>query len=70
MLDAIIERCGADFPIILRMSGSERDEQGNTLEDMSYLVPILDRHSVDAFEISGGTQSVRAMSKKCLRNPT
>lgn len=59
VLDAIREECGPDFPIILRMSGSERDEQGNTLEDMKYLVPILERHGVDAFEVSGGTQYER-----------
>lgn len=59
VLGAIREACGPDFPIILRMSGSERDEQGNTLEDMKYLLPILERHGVDAFEISGGTQYER-----------
>ena len=51
VLDAIREACGPDFPVILRMSGSERDEQGNTLEDMKYLVPVLERHGVAAFEI-------------------
>ena len=35
VLDAIKEACGEDFPIVLRMSGSERDPQGNTLEDMN-----------------------------------
>lgn len=59
VLDAIRSSCGKDFPIILRMSGSERDEQGNTLEDMKYLVPILEAHGVDAFEVSGGTQYER-----------
>ncbi len=59
VLDAIREACGPDFPVILRMSGSERDEQGNTLEDMKYLVPVLERHGVAAFEISGGTQYER-----------
>lgn len=59
VLDAIREACGPDFPVILRMSGSERDEQGNTLEDMKYLVPVLERHGVSAFEISGGTQYER-----------
>lgn len=59
VLDAIREACGPDFPIILRISGSERDEQGNTLEDMKYLLPMLERHGVDAFEISGGTQYER-----------
>lgn len=56
VLDAIKAACGDDFPVILRMSGTERSDQGNTLEDMKYLVPILEEHGVDAFEISGGTQ--------------
>lgn len=56
VLDAIKERCGKDFPVVLRISGSERNDQGNTLEDIKYLIPILEEHGVDAFEISGGTQ--------------
>lgn len=56
VLDAIKVRCGKDFPVVLRISGSERNDQGNTLEDIKYLVPVLERHGVDAFEISGGTQ--------------
>lgn len=56
VLDAIKERCDSDFPVILRMSGSERNDQGNTLADMKYLIPVLERHGVDAFEVSGGTQ--------------
>lgn len=56
VIDAIKEKCGKDFPIILRISGSERDEQGNSVEDIKYLVPKLIEHGVDAFEISGGTQ--------------
>ncbi len=59
VLDAIKDKCGRDFPVILRLSGSERDTQGNTLEDTKYLVPILEAHGVDAFEISGGTQYER-----------
>lgn len=56
VIDAIKEKCGADFPIVLRMSGSERQEEGNTLADMKYLVPKLEAHGIDAFEVSGGTQ--------------
>lgn len=56
VLDAIREKCGEDFPVILRMSGSERNPQGNTIDDMKYLVPVLEQHGVNAFEISGGTQ--------------
>lgn len=59
VLDAIKASCGRDFPVILRISGSERDPQGNTVEDIRYLVPNLIAHGVDAFEISGGTQYER-----------
>ena len=56
VLDAIKEACGRDFPVILRISGSERDPHGNTVEDIRSLVPSLIAHGVDAFEVSGGTQ--------------
>ena len=59
MIDAIKESCGRDFPIVLRISGDEKDAQGNTVEDMCYLVPKLIAHGVDAFEVSGGTQYER-----------
>ncbi|MEG0074310.1 MAG: FAD-dependent oxidoreductase [Eubacterium sp.] len=56
VIDAIKAKCGSDFPIILRISGSERNEQGNTVEDMQYLVPRLIAHGIDCFEVSGSTQ--------------
>lgn len=59
VIEAIKEKCGKDFPIILRISGSERNDQGNTLEDIKYLVPKLIASGIDAFEISGGTQYER-----------
>lgn len=59
VIDAIKDLCGQDFPIILRMSGSERDPQGNTIEDMKCLIPHLEAHGIDCFEISGGTQYER-----------
>lgn len=59
VIDGIKAACGKDFPIVLRMSGSERDPQGNTLEDMKRLIPYLEQHGVDCFEISGGTQYQR-----------
>jgi len=59
VIDAIKEKCGKDFPLILRISGSERDEQGNTVEDIKHLVKKLIEHGVDAFEVSGGTQYER-----------
>ena len=69
VLDAIKEKCGRDFPVILRMSGSERNSQGNTLQDMLYLVPMLEKHGVDAFEISGGTQFEPVSYTHLIRAP-
>lgn len=56
VLDAIKKACGKEFPIILRISGDEKNPQGNTVDDICRLVPLLIAHGVDAFEISGGTQ--------------
>lgn len=56
VIDAIKEKCGKDFPIILRISGSEKIAGGNTVEDVKTLVPLLVEHGIDAFEISGGSQ--------------
>ena len=56
VIDAIKEACGKDFPIILRISGDEKDSQGNSVDDICELVPSLIAHGIDAFEISGGVQ--------------
>lgn len=56
VIEAIKSKCGAEFPIILRMSGSEKIAGGNTVEDMLQLIPELEKRGVDAFEISGGSQ--------------
>ncbi len=56
VIDAIKEACGKDFPILLRISGDEKDSQGNCVDDICELVPELIAHGVDAFEISGGVQ--------------
>jgi len=45
-----------DWPIIMRISGSERYPGGNTIEDMCYIVPKIVAAGVDAIEVSGGTQ--------------
>lgn len=43
-----------DFPIILRVSGDERHEGGNTLGDMLYLAPKFAAAGASAIEVSGG----------------
>ena len=45
-----------DFPIFLRVSGSERVEGGNSLDEMLYLAPKFEAAGVNLIEVSGGTQ--------------
>lgn len=56
VVQAIKEKCGKEFPIILRISGSEKIEGGNTIEDTLQLIPKLIELGVDCFEVSGGSQ--------------
>lgn len=56
VIDAIKDRCGKEFPIILRISGDEKQPDGNHVAEICQLVPLLEAHGVDALEISGGTQ--------------
>lgn len=56
----IIEECrrniSRDFPIVLRVSGSERLPGGNSLDEMLYLAPKFEAAGVDMLEVSGGVQ--------------
>lgn len=56
----IIEECrrniSRDFPIVLRVSGSERVPGGNGLDEMLYLAPKFEAAGVDMLEVSGGVQ--------------
>lgn len=56
----IIEECrrniSPDFPIVLRVSGSERAPGGNSLDEMLYLAPKFEAAGVDMLEVSGGVQ--------------
>ena len=56
----IIEECrrniSPDFPIVLRVSGSEREPGGNSLDEMLYLAPKFEASGVDMLEVSGGVQ--------------
>jgi NAD(H)-dependent 7beta-hydroxy-3-oxo-delta4-cholenoic acid oxidoreductase len=56
VMGSIKARAGADFPVILRISGDEYLPGGRTLEDTLYIAPKLVEAGVDAFEISGGVQ--------------
>lgn len=56
----MIEECrrcvSPDFPILLRMSGSDRVPGGTTLQDMLYLAPKFEAAGASMLEVSGGTQ--------------
>ena len=56
----IIEECrrniSPDFPIVLRVSGSEREPGGNSLDEMLYLAPKFEAAGVVMLEVSGGVQ--------------
>lgn len=56
MIAEVRKRVSPDFPIILRISGDERAEGGNSLEDMLYLASKFEAAGVDLLEVSGGTQ--------------
>ncbi|MBN1630694.1 MAG: FAD-dependent oxidoreductase, partial [Thermoleophilia bacterium] len=53
VVDAIRERCGADFPIELRVSASDLVEGGWTLDDALQFAQVM-QHKVDCFQVSAG----------------
>lgn len=56
VLRSVKAKAGADFPIIVRISGDEHVYGGRTLGDTLYLAPRLVEAGADAFEVSGGVQ--------------
>lgn len=56
VVQTIRGRVSPNFPVMLRISGSEKIEGGNTLEEVLSLIPTLVQAGVSAFDISGGTQ--------------
>ncbi|WP_027186488.1 NADH:flavin oxidoreductase [Desulfovibrio inopinatus] len=58
ILDAIRSTVGSDFPVFVKMHGSDhRPSQGFTLEDALVIAQALESHGLDAVEISGGYMS-------------
>lgn len=50
----IRSKVGPDFPIILRISGYERESGGREINDTQRMAPILVQAGVSAFHVSGG----------------
>ncbi|MCC7515804.1 MAG: FAD-dependent oxidoreductase [Pseudomonadales bacterium] len=54
VLADIRSKCGPDFPIVLRLSGFERESGGREINDTQRMAPHLVAAGVNAFHISGG----------------
>lgn len=50
----IKQKCGADFPVIFRISGEERVESGRTLEETVIQAKLLEQAGADAIHVSTG----------------
>ena len=54
VLSDIRSKVGPDFPIILRVSGYEREAGGREINDTQRMAPLLVQAGVNAFHVSGG----------------
>lgn len=48
---------GNDYPVMIKLNGSDNLEGGLTLEDAVYAAKALDNAGIDAIEVSGGTSA-------------
>jgi 2,4-dienoyl-CoA reductase-like NADH-dependent reductase (Old Yellow Enzyme family) len=53
--EAVRRAVGADFPVMVKLSGSDNVEGGLELEDAVRAAKLLDEAGIDAIEVSGGT---------------
>jgi len=54
VIGSVREHAGADFPLILRISGDDHVPGGRSLEETCRIVPLLEEAGVDAFHVSSG----------------
>lgn len=52
---SVRDAVGADFPVMLKLNGSDNLEGGLVVDDAVYAAALLDREGIDAIEVSGGT---------------
>jgi 2,4-dienoyl-CoA reductase-like NADH-dependent reductase (Old Yellow Enzyme family) len=52
-------RCeaGTDFPVLVKLNGSDNLEGGLDIRDATYAAHLLDGEKIDAIEVSGGTSA-------------
>jgi len=52
---AVRSAVGPDFPVMIKLNGSDNLAGGLTIEDAVYAAEALDRSGIDCIEVSGGT---------------
>jgi 2,4-dienoyl-CoA reductase-like NADH-dependent reductase (Old Yellow Enzyme family) len=55
VIGSVRERCGSDFPVLVKISGAINNEKQFNTDHFISLIRFLDRTGVDAIEISYGT---------------
>ena len=53
--EAVRSAVGSDYPVMIKMNGSDNLEGGLTIEDAVFAAKALDKAGIDCIEVSGGT---------------
>ncbi len=54
IIDEVHRTCGDDMPILIRTSADDLMPDGNRIEDTLEIVPIVEKHGIDAWSIQVG----------------
>jgi len=54
IVDEIHSRCGADYPVMVRISADDFMPDGNRVPDTQQILPIVERHGIAAWSIQVG----------------
>jgi 2,4-dienoyl-CoA reductase-like NADH-dependent reductase (Old Yellow Enzyme family) len=58
IIDAVRSRCGADFPVLVKVSAGDDCREPFSASQLTALIHFLDRKRVDAIEVSYGTMDM------------
>ena len=59
---AVRSAVGDDYPVMIKLNGSDNLEGGLAIEDAVYAAKALDKSGIDAIEVSGGTPASGKLS--------
>ena len=62
VIENVRKKCGRDFPIIVRISGDDYEDGGQSLNEGCYIAKRLEEAGVDMIHVSGGTTIHRGSS--------